>query len=89
MKLRLFRGDFGGAKIFLEILIEILFEMPPDLHVEIRFEIYPNNGIYARRIGVCATHCDSIIHAKPNPQPPCQAKAWSHRYSYWSGLLLG
>ena len=55
----------------LELSLEIHLEIPPEIHREIPLEI----------------HFEIHHHYKTHPQTPYQAKAWSYRYCYWSGLL--
>ena len=54
-----------------EIHLGILFEISLEVHLEMHFELSPNNGIYGRGIGVCATdrsierytvcHCQAVL----------------------------
>ena len=39
-----------------EMHLEMHFKIPPELHLKMHFEIFTNNEIYGRSIGVCATH---------------------------------
>ena len=39
-----------------EIDLEMLIGISPEQHLEMHLEISPNNEIYSRSIGVCATY---------------------------------
>ena len=76
-----------------ELHLEIHFEISPEMNLQMHFEIfselnveaYPNNDIYGRSIPAktrkqtARRNRNSIILAKPHPQPPCRALAWSYR----------